>query len=80
MFGQPLQENELYKIHVIKELTEAKIGAVNLNISKEEIFDIFANILHSISAVTNMVLCCFSLCALITIFYLLYVYFYLRGR
>ena len=40
MFGQPLQENELYKIHVIKELTEAKIGAVNLNISKEEIFDI----------------------------------------
>ena len=35
-----LQENELYKIHMIKELTEAKIGTVNLNISKEEIFDI----------------------------------------
>ncbi len=25
----PLQENELYKIHIIKELTEAKIDAVN---------------------------------------------------
>ncbi len=35
-----LQENELYKIHMIKELTEAKIGAVNLNISRKEIFDI----------------------------------------
>ncbi len=36
----PLQENELFKIHMIKELTETKIGAVNLNVSKEEIFDI----------------------------------------
>ncbi len=36
----PLQENEPYKIRMIKELTEAKIGAVNLNISKEIIFDI----------------------------------------
>ncbi len=36
----PLQENELYIIHMIKELTEAKIGTVNLNISNEEIFDI----------------------------------------
>ncbi len=38
--SMPLQENELYKIHMIKEVTEAKIGTVNLNISKEEIFDI----------------------------------------
>ncbi len=36
----PLQENEQYKIHMIKELTEAKISTVNLNISKDEIFDI----------------------------------------
>ncbi len=35
-----MQENELYKIHMIKELPEAKIGAVNLDISKEENFDI----------------------------------------
>ncbi len=75
----PLQENELYKIHMIKELTKAKIGAVHLNISKEEIFDIL------------QYLCCywygalelFILCYINTIFlpfYLLYVYFYVRGR
>ncbi len=32
----PFQENELYKIHMIKELNEGMISAVNLNISKEE--------------------------------------------
>ena len=36
-----LQENELYKMYyMFKELTEAKIGAVNLNIRKEDMFDI----------------------------------------
>ncbi len=33
----PLQDNELYKIYMIKELTEATIRAVNLNITKDEI-------------------------------------------
>ncbi len=61
----PLQQNKLYTVHVIKELTEAKIGAINLNVSKEKLL-----IFCSICAVTNMVLGCFLLCVLSTIFYL----------
>ncbi len=39
-----LQENELYKIHMIKELTEAKIGAVNLSTTQEKFCDILQHL------------------------------------
>ncbi len=66
-----LQEDELYKIHMIKELAYAKIDVVNLNISTEEICDML------------QYLCCYWYGALMFLVFcfdlLLCVYFYVRG-